>query len=496
MSEPFLEQAIEWEAAARPLVVECAKFPAPPFMPGVTKVTIARDDNLQLTLVAEGVLKDSPELGRRREEQDAIPLGAFYPAVETSFDAYGARLDLKMHLEHVPSSLVMTGRESRFTQRGSPFRLRRTWANKLVLGINELPDSEALLAPAWMSDWYINGATHIRFTNRTTRRRATSFARERKFQTVDLPGGGGLGGAWDHIVVDAPGLRFALSQVPEEHAAGDLRAVSLDFLAPFPDLETRSALGEIVSFVLGRRMMRVGSTTFDPTGSVIEEESVNPWGSNIRTLCRSADHPPVPFHYDGAALELLLVDLVPRYLAAREPLGLSDALWSYWIAKESPASIDLPIFAAAVEALKRNWFSSTRSKSKGLHMSKDAFDAITGDLIAELQKRLQEKGAADEIGRTLAGANRMGFTVQLRAFFDEIKLTVGKREKAALDARHRSAHGAGAEEELENLARFGNAYRTLFDRVFLRLLGYEGRYVDRTTEGHPLRDLSDAAGGS
>jgi hypothetical protein len=497
MSENVLEQAIEWEASSKPLVLDHVEFPVPPFMPGVSKVTITRDDNLHLQLVAEGQLTDAAEFARRQRQEDAMPLGTFSPMTEISFDALGGRLDLRMHIEHAPSELRTTMRETRVTQRGSVYRVRRTCSHRLVVGDGgQSPHAEPLMAPAWMSDWYINGATTVRFTHVTTRRRSTSYARERKLQTAAVVEDGGRGGAWDHIVVDTPDVRFALCDVPDEHAPDDLHAVSLDFMPPFPDLETRTAIGEIVSFVLGRRMMRVGSTSFDASGWSIEEESVNPWGANIRELCRGTDLPPVPYHYEGKALESLLADLVPRYLAAREPLGLKDALWSYWIAKEAPASIDLPIFASAVEALKKSWLSSTRSKSKGLHLSKEDFETLAGDLVAELRKRLAEKGGPEEVARTVAGANRMGLSEQMRTFLDEINVWLGPNEKAAMDARHRSAHGAGGGKELEALVRAGNAYRTLFDRVFLRLLGYKGRYVDRTTVGHPMRDLAEPAGGA
>jgi hypothetical protein len=215
----------------------------------------------------------------------------------------------------------------------------------------------------------------------------------------------------------------------------------------------------------------------------------------VRELCRTSDLPPVAYHYDGHALGALLAQLVPRYLAARESLGLHDALWSYWIAKEAPASIDLPIFSSAVEALKKNWLASAGSKSKGVRLPKKEFELLAGDLIEELRKRVREKKLPEELTRNFAGANRMGLGEQMRAFLKEIDIPIGEREQAAMAARHQSAHGAGGGEELTELVRLGNAYRTLFERVFLRLLGHEGAYVDRATEGWPERPLGEPASG-
>jgi hypothetical protein len=498
MTERHLERAIEWEAVSRPTVLENVVLPVPPFMPGVITTTITRDENLQLRLVADGVLREPGEVARRHAREAGIPPGTFYPSVDVSVEAFGSKLDLRMHLEHEPSSLQMSARESAFQQLGWIDRMRRTWSQKFVIksdddggpGIGPLGD------PSWRSDWYVNGATGFRFTKRTTRKQHASFKRKKEFHAVAIEEGPRGHVSRDHIVVDAGVVRFAYCEVPKEHAPEGLGAVSIDFVAPFPGAETRTAIGEIVSFALGRRMMLVGSTTFDATGWSIEEESVNPWGQSIRRLCSSSASPPVDYNYNGAALEVLLADLIPRYLVARDALGLKDALWSYWIANESPASIDLPIFASAVETLKKNWLSSTRSKSNGLHMPKANFEALAGDLIEELRRRVKERGAPEEIARTFSGANRMGLSAQMRAFFEEIDLPIGDRERAAMDARHRSAHGASGGEELTELVRLGNAYRTLFERVFLRVLGYEGMYVDRTTAGYPHRPLAEPPGGA
>ena len=496
MAKRDLEELTEWESLARPCVYEHVAWPAPPFMQSVRKVTISRDDNFQLQLVAEGI-PVTGEVAQRHVEARAIPLGSFQSASEIAVQAHGANISLKLHVDPEPASLVMTASEKTFRQHGHLYVFKRTWTKKFAFdGGDADPKLEPLGPVAWLSDWYVNGETGFHFSRLTKRRRASRFSRERAASPLtvhELPSGGS---ARDHIVVDTPIVRFTYGKVPDSQAPAGVGAVSIDFVAPLPDVETRTAVGEIVSFILGRRLMRVGATTFDASGWSIEDESVNPWADNVRALCKSADLPPVPYDFDGAKLEALLADLVPRYLAARESLKLKDALWGYWIAKESSVSIDLPIFAAAVESLKKSWFASTKSKSKGAHMPKDAYDNLVGDLVAQLSARIREAGAAEEIIKNIAGANRMGLGEQMRVFLEEIGLPIGAAEKAAMGARHRAAHGSPAAEEIVELVKFGNAYRTLFERLFLRLLGYEGHYVDRTTVGHPTRPLVEPAGGT
>ncbi len=124
-------------------------------------------------------------------------------------------------------------------------------------------------------------------------------------------------------------------------------------------------------------------------------------------------------------------------------------------------------------------------------MSRNDFRTAAGDLIGELRKR----GLPDEVVKNVEGANRMGLGSQMRAFLNEIELPIGEYEQRAMKARHRSAHGVEGAASVEQLVRFGNAYAVLFERVLLRLLDYDGTYIDRTTEGWPERALTEPAGG-
>ena len=72
-------------------------------------------------------------------------------------------------------------------------------------------------------------------------------------------------------------------------------------------------------------------------------------------------------------------------------------------------------------------------------------------------------------------------------FFDCINLEIGDIENNAINARHGVAHG-GLKFDHETIIKIIptiNAYRTLFNRVFLKILGYDGYYIDMSTIGFP-----------
>jgi hypothetical protein len=100
------------------------------------------------------------------------------------------------------------------------------------------------------------------------------------------------------------------------------------------------------------------------------------------------------------------------------------------------------------------------------------------------------------VGRIKTAFN-MGTNDRLLAFFDEIGLRIGDVEKSAIKARNLMAHGyvPSNESEWEEMIRQTYIYETLFNRVFLKILEYEGNYIDRSIEGWPERNVDSPMGG-
>ena len=47
---------------------------------------------------------------------------------------------------------------------------------------------------------------------------------------------------------------------------------------------------------------------------------------------------------------------------------------------------------------------------------------------------------------------------------------------------------------MEKYIRLTNAYESLFNRVFLTILGYTGKYIDYCTVGHPEKSMDENLG--
>lgn len=487
MAERYIERMLEWEWAANGPVIEHVAFPNPPFVRGTHKLTISRSDDLKLQLLTEGTT-DEEELFRFMKADDRSLAGTIIEPVDVSFEAHGTQYRLQGHLNDPNFSLSAQGRP--FSQTGSPSGFFRKSSTRPA----GTADNDITFAPlgsaAWRSDWFINGPHHeisIRFTKR---RRTSSYLRN-EVCVEGVPSGSD---SRDHILVETEDLRFSVGEVPKPFAPAWARPIRIDFFAPIPQEDTREAVAEILSFIVGRRLMRVGSTLFDTSGWAIEQEVRNPWGQGIQNLCKNGVVAPIPTTPFTGELEALLKELVPKYVSARTQM--KDALLTYWLGAEAVSGVNLALYGSAVEALKNTWFASSKSKSAGAYMPAPKFNETFGDLVEQFRSRLVDLGLSSAIANKVAKSYQMGSGEQLTEFLKELSLPVGQSVKDAIKARNSPVHGGlkGGADQRE-LLRHANAYRVLFERTFLKMLDYNGRYVDRTTLGHPSRPIAEPEGG-
>jgi hypothetical protein len=82
------EAALEWEPAATPIVFQGLDFPTP-LIPGVNKLTISRDQEMALSLLAEGRMANRDDVAKLEAQERQRPAGAFLDMSELEFDAGG-----------------------------------------------------------------------------------------------------------------------------------------------------------------------------------------------------------------------------------------------------------------------------------------------------------------------------------------------------------------------------------------------------------------------
>jgi len=87
-----------------------------------------------------------------------------------------------------------------------------------------------------------------------------------------------------------------------------------------------------------------------------------------------------------------------------------------------------------------------------------------------------------------------GVGEKLNMFFNslDIILEKGSIENEALKSRNKMTHSSSSidsDDKAKEAIRMTRAYETLFNRTLLKILDYNGKYIDYYTIGHPERSL-------
>lgn len=352
-----------------------------------------------------------------------------------------------------------------------------------------------------IQEWYLTGKTKINFPRSTERIVDKTFKRLRNEidKDVDFSLVKSSGSSRDHILVKLSDTSFIVCKVPKEFGPDWSFNMSIEYRQSFgriPSEEEREGISEFVSFVFGNQFLQIGQTSYDKSSNLTLQEYQNPWGDNVVSKCQKQGLPPVEignFHDWGRA-ELLLNELINTYLSQRNTLQLKDALWKYWLAKYSSLGANLPILSSAVETLAERVLK-THPEIKHCYIEFKAFSELIIDELSSIKKKLEGNTHKEIIIRKLQNAAQRGSNEKLEMMFEIIKLPIDKIERKAIKARNKMAHsslGDIDEDEIKETIRLTRAYETLFNRILLKILSYNGKYIDYYTFGHPNRNINEA----
>lgn len=463
-------------------------------LPGApAEIKIWRDDEYKLKAEISGKTTEFPPASQPQQDDAGVILPAFTISGKTdgdisTFEISGCSIgDYSTHYEPIGSGFP----QGTFN---TELRLHRV----KIVQQNNVPVE-------WLTEWYINGIKAGFFLFRSTVRTCKeTYSRERKntkekLETFDT--GERFSGAIDHAFINCDDFGFIIHSVPEEFGPSWSNNVGIEYRAEFgriPGPKERTAISEIVSFIIGKHLLNVGYTSYDKSGIPIEKISVNPWGDNIRHLAQAPPLPPIQIGTEmtKGKIETILPPLVKKYLELREPLKLDEVLWRYWIGSELPLGSNIPIMANGIEILIKYWFKSQKSKSKGIYLSKGEFETITKEEFDKIESKLADLPFREKIMNKLKDCYKMSLTDQLRFFFEEIGLPLGETEQKAIRCRHKMIHSSVnmGPSEIQEIIRLSFAYRCLVHRTVLKILGYTGPYVDYSMTGFPEKQIDVVIG--
>ncbi len=264
-----------------------------------------------------------------------------------------------------------------------------------------------------------------------------------------------------------------------------------------PNDEERALIRDYLSFFMGKHLMYIGNSSYDDMGNQIGFVMENPrtFGFDIESICRNAATPPVSCEFDSIQY---YIDTVQKYIV---PFGemyfkldFSSLITSYWYASNIAKPMDLPILAGALEHLKRQWYKEVELNPETVLMDKKEFSKLIGPVKELVVKQFSETEYSERMKRMIESLNRMSVNEQLTHFFDRIGIVVGRVENDALKARNLPAHGNVGDADFEKQYKQSKVYECILCRVLLKLIGYDGEYVDYGMLGHPCKSINIPSG--
>jgi|GEM_PF-1368348 len=501
--EPF-DAFLQWEGLQFPRTLIRLE-PSEGLLKGSASATISRDESYCLRCEVEG--SSSVFMGPTLEFQNT-KAGPF--SIRGEYNAYNVLL----------SHCYVLG------VRGAPIndpdctKERPFWSDVHVQRVEQV--CKGTWSKTTHIDWFLNGPEDFVFTDRTFNQYENAYLRRLKSKPeYCISCGSSLPGIEvGCTLVELPLFSFVIRKMPEEFGPAWSIKLGIEYsqkLSPIPDENTRTMVAELVSFILGRRLIDVGDTSLGNDGipinitswsknsfqapiQIIPDRpfrlrSWNPSGLNVRKLCGGIDFPPVPIdflHWNNCErLGPVVSKLLPVYLKLRNTLSLDHALWKYWTFQELPLGVNLPILFNAFEILKDAWFRSPFSMSKGNFVSREKFQELLGEDFDKIRKKLvqacegnanqgylQESKKVGALMARLTNSFEMGSNAKMKQFFNEIGIEPSETEREAMRVRNQQIHGIGEAEQPEKLWQLSESLRTLFYKTVLRLLNYTGVYFD------------------
>ena len=113
-----------------------------------------------------------------------------------------------------------------------------------------------------------------------------------------------------------------------------------------------------------------------------------------------------------------------------------------------------------------------------------------------METQFAETEYVERMKRTVEGMNRMSVSEQLTHFFEGIDMIIRRKEKKALQAHNFSAHGSFGVNNIDYEEQFmtSQVYECILVSVILKLLKYEGNYIDYGTIGYPEKNINCPSG--
>lgn len=304
----------------------------------------------------------------------------------------------------------------------------------------------------------------------------------------------------DFLKINIPGAQCIISEVPKEYKVTWAECYCIEYrnsFEPFPATRVKKAVEDFFGFLLGAQLTQIGKTVYC-NSKLIRREAKSMEVRDIVFRCQNGAHPPIflNWNYEWGKIDSLIDKLFPVYLSKLDSLDLDGILWRYFRAKEIAVGVNLPVLSSALEKLVINYLDSEKVEVPDYYKQEYYTELISSE-IETIEKKLGDSQDKSKILNKIKSAYKRGANEKMEFFFQLIGIRLSKTEKQALKQRNSMAHGgsdAKSMKKAQELILHTRSYETLFNRILLKLLGYEEYYIDYYLSGTKMKKINSPSG--
>ena len=252
--------------------------------------------------------------------------------------------------------------------------------------------------------------------------------------------------------------------------------------------------GRFCSFLTGVEIIPLGYRKFSDSLNVNSAEYWNVGREDLNIVQQVSPHPLIPTgmgNKERGNLTNQISNLFEQHLLLNDQFKLSVLYWHFIQFSYLPFDLQIHPLATALDLFKKSWFESSRSESKGRNLSDIQYAPVIKAMIPQLVASLGASEEAQSILRRIENANMMSETQKGRTLFRELGIDLTQAEEGLLGFRNRAIHGSHGSIQTQKRFLITGGFRSLLGRAILKLLSYDGMYVDYASLGFPCRHISE-----
>jgi len=295
------------------------------------------------------------------------------------------------------------------------------------------------------------------------------------------------------------GKKFILGKVDKK----DINGVFLRFEREnFPTDSELLIIKTFLGYITGSEIIEIGYTKFGQNYSINEQVFISTFRNDIKAIICEIPMPVIPLDLKivgnrGVVItgEDKLTTLLSKYAGKRDTFYLDYIFYYIKCFRRVSMDIQMQPLATALDIIQKAYFKNGDSHSKGRYLDDDEFKGIILKYSALINSDLNGCPHKDRIVAKINRANEFTLNDRCDIFFTEIGLKIGEFEKEVIRQRHRSIHGDLGNTDYQKLLFLVNGAYALLNRIILKLIEYEGGYIDYSTYDYPIRNIEEPLGG-